>query len=80
MHSHRKPPAATVESELDVPGEEFGYALGRVISDACDEVAEICLGVNDGTLTPHVRLKHLPKEPCPHYPPDQVGDPVFKKL
>ena len=34
---------------------------------------------NDGTLTPHVRLNHFPEGPCPHYPPDQVGDPVFKR-
>ena len=35
---------------------------------------------NDGTLTPHPRLVHFRDRPCTHYPPDQVGDPVFKKL
>lgn len=35
---------------------------------------------NDGTIQPHVRLKYHQPGPCPHYPPDQVGDPVFKKL
>jgi hypothetical protein len=35
---------------------------------------------NDGTITPHIYLQHLPPGPCPHYPPDQVGDPTFKKL
>jgi molybdopterin-synthase adenylyltransferase len=34
---------------------------------------------NDGTITPDVRLPHIPKI-CPHYPPEQIGDPVFKKL
>lgn len=34
---------------------------------------------NDGTLTPDVRLPHVP-DVCPHYPPNQVGAPVFKKL
>jgi hypothetical protein len=35
---------------------------------------------NDGTLIPHPRLEYLKDAPCPHYPADQVGDPVFKKL
>jgi molybdopterin-synthase adenylyltransferase len=35
---------------------------------------------NDDTVTPHVRLKYIPPGPCPHYPPDQVGEPVFVKL
>jgi len=35
---------------------------------------------NDGTLTPHPRLVHFRDRPCTHYPPDQVGDPVFKKI
>ncbi len=35
---------------------------------------------NDGTLIPHPRLEYLKNAPCPHYPPDQVGDPVFKTL
>lgn len=35
---------------------------------------------NDGTVQPHVRLKYLKAGPCPHYPPDQVGDPVFSSL
>jgi hypothetical protein len=32
---------------------------------------------NDGTINPDVRLQHAPR-PCPHSPPEQVGDPVFK--
>jgi hypothetical protein len=35
---------------------------------------------NDGTVQPHVRLKYYKAGPCPHYPPEQVGDPVFKKI
>ena len=34
----------------------------------------------DGTLTPHIRLRYLAPGPCPHYPLDQAGDPVFVKL
>lgn len=34
---------------------------------------------NEGTITPDVRLQHAPPI-CPHYPLDQVGEPVFKKL
>ncbi len=34
---------------------------------------------NDGTLTQHVRLPHIPKV-CLHYPKSQVGQPDFKKL
>ncbi len=34
---------------------------------------------NDGTITPDVRLPHIPRV-CPHFPADQVGDPVFRKL
>jgi hypothetical protein len=34
---------------------------------------------NEGTINPDVRLQYAPAV-CPHYPPDQVGDPVFKKL
>ncbi len=35
---------------------------------------------NDGTLVAHPRLNYLKNGQCPHYPPDEVGDPVFKKL
>jgi hypothetical protein len=35
---------------------------------------------NDGSVHPHVRMQYLPKGPCPHYPADQVGDPVFRPL
>jgi hypothetical protein len=35
---------------------------------------------NDGTLVPHVRLDHLSTGPCRHFPPYQVGDPVFTTL
>lgn len=33
---------------------------------------------NNDTLAPHVRLKHLPKEACPHFSLDKVGKPVFE--
>jgi hypothetical protein len=32
---------------------------------------------NTGTVRPHVRLQYLGKRLCPHYLPDQVGDPLF---
>lgn len=32
---------------------------------------------NDDTLTPHIRLGYLPPGPCPHYPVEQAGEPVF---
>lgn len=35
---------------------------------------------NNGTLTEHPRLTHFEGGPCPHYPAEDVGDPVFKKL
>jgi hypothetical protein len=35
---------------------------------------------NVGTITPHPRLVYHDGAPCPHFPPDQVGTPVFKKL
>jgi hypothetical protein len=35
---------------------------------------------NDGTIVPHPRLVHFQGGACPHYPPDQVGDPLFKRL
>ena len=34
---------------------------------------------NDGTITPHPRLKYLGNEDCTHYPPDQVGTPVLSR-
>ena len=34
---------------------------------------------NVGTVTPHPLLKYA-KAPCPHYPVDAVGDPVFRRL
>ena len=33
---------------------------------------------NAGTLSPHVRLKYLSEEECPHYPLSQAGDAVFR--
>lgn len=33
---------------------------------------------NGGTVEPHIRLQYLGTPGCPHYPPDQVGDPVFQ--
>lgn len=35
---------------------------------------------NDGTVAPHIRLRHLAPGPCPHYPVDKAGDPVFVKM
>jgi hypothetical protein len=35
---------------------------------------------NDGTVTRHPRLTHFRDGACPHYPPGQAGDPVFKNL
>lgn len=35
---------------------------------------------NDMTVQPHVRLQYLPKVPCPHFPMNQVGDPVFRPV
>jgi hypothetical protein len=32
---------------------------------------------NKGTVKPHVRLEYLEDTTCPHYPVDQVGDPVL---
>lgn len=35
---------------------------------------------NEGTVTPHPRLVYFQGGECPHFPPHQVGDPVFKRL
>jgi len=35
---------------------------------------------NVGTLVPHPRLVYHDGSPCPHFPPDEAGDPVFKPL
>lgn len=35
---------------------------------------------NAGTVTPHPRLVYFDGGPCSHFPPDQVGGPVFEKL
>lgn len=35
---------------------------------------------NDGTLMPHIRLWHLAHGPCPHYPMDLAGAPIFMKV
>jgi hypothetical protein len=35
---------------------------------------------NDGTLTPHIRLGYIAPGPCPHYPLDRAGEPVFVKI
>lgn len=32
---------------------------------------------NDFTISPHVRLRYLPSEPCSHYPTSAVGDPLL---
>jgi hypothetical protein len=35
---------------------------------------------NDGTVTCHPRLTYFQGGDCPHFPQDQVGDPLFKTL
>jgi hypothetical protein len=35
---------------------------------------------NKGIVKPHVRLEYLEDRPCPHYPADQVGDPVLARV
>jgi hypothetical protein len=35
---------------------------------------------NAGTITTHPRLVYHDGSACPHFPPDEVGIPVFKKL
>lgn len=32
---------------------------------------------NAATMTPHLRLQYLSSGPCPHYPLNQTGDPIF---
>ncbi len=35
---------------------------------------------NDGTMMPHARLPYVPSAPCPHFPFEQCGAPVFTPL
>lgn len=35
---------------------------------------------NRNTVQPHWKMKQLSGTACPHYPDDQVGDPVFTRL
>lgn len=35
---------------------------------------------NDGTMVPHARLPYVSAGPCPHYPIEECGAPVFKPL
>ena len=35
---------------------------------------------NTGLVTPHVRLHYLDAEPCPHYPLEAAGAPVFRRV
>jgi hypothetical protein len=35
---------------------------------------------NAGTITPHPRLVYHDGSPCPHFPPDAAGDPIFRPL
>jgi len=35
---------------------------------------------NTGVVAPHPRLAYAPKGACPHFPPDDVGDPSFISL
>ena len=34
----------------------------------------------EGTLTQSFTLRHLPKDECPHFPAEEVGDPVFRRI
>ncbi len=44
------------------------------------EVVYLSYDGNDGTIRPHVRLQFLEGVKCPHYPADEVGDPVLTNL
>lgn len=35
---------------------------------------------NTGSMLPHPRLRFLRNAPCPHYPAEDVGDPVFRRV
>lgn len=35
---------------------------------------------NTGIMQPHVRLQYLNVQKCPHYPLDDVGEPLFRRL
>ena len=35
---------------------------------------------NTGTVTPHIRLKYLTVTDCPHYPLEEVGDPIARPV
>jgi hypothetical protein len=35
---------------------------------------------NRSTISPHPRMQYLAITDCPHYPIDQVGEPVFRRL
>ena len=35
---------------------------------------------NSGTVCPHIRLRFLQSDTCPHFISQDVGDPIFKKV
>jgi hypothetical protein len=35
---------------------------------------------NTGVMDPHIRLKYLNEAACPHYPADEIGDPIFNAI
>jgi molybdopterin-synthase adenylyltransferase len=40
----------------------------------------LCYRGSSGTLTPHVHLEYLGKDPCPHFPLENCGAPQFRPL
>jgi molybdopterin-synthase adenylyltransferase len=44
------------------------------------EVVYLSYDGNTGLLTPHVRLRCLREGSCSHYPPGEVGDPIFRPI
>jgi hypothetical protein len=40
----------------------------------------LCYYGNQAILQPHIRLEYFGTDVCLHYPPGQVGDPLFKAL
>jgi hypothetical protein len=45
-----------------------------------DQVVYLSYDGNTRLLTPHVRLRFLPEGTCPHYPLENVGDPLFRPI
>ncbi len=62
-------------------------AIGLVVdlvtgwSGRSDNVVYLMYDGNDGTVQPHQRLRFLDiSARCPHYPDEQIGDPMFRAL